>query len=138
MKKQLLVLSALFVAVSAQASMYERMKAAAKEKYDAAKASIDFNKVKTSAQQAVQSNLPAIKNTLKEPVAGYLETAMKLAASQARAAGVPESVIDQGKAVVAKGYESQFGALPAKDTASSGVMSAEDMEYMEMLKNQQN
>jgi len=133
MKKQLIVLSALFVVVSANASMYERMKASAKAKYAAAKeklssAGLTFENVKQSAdkylpqaKELISSNMPAIKNAMKEPVAEYLDVALKLAASQARAVGVPESVIDKGKEVAKQGYVSQFGTTP-KDEAGDELL----------------
>jgi pimeloyl-CoA synthetase len=117
MKKQLLVLSALFVVSATQCSFYDRMKTSAQEKYASAKTS--FANVKTSAdkylpgaKEMVNSNLPAIKNAMKDPVAKYLETAMKLASEKARDAGVPESIIDKGQEVVKQGFVDQFGTTP--------------------------
>jgi len=117
MKKQLLVLSALFVVSATQCSFYDRMKASAQKKYESAQAS--FAKVKASAdkylpaaKEMVNSNLPAIKSAIKDPVAKYLDTAMKLASEKAREAGVPESIIDKGQEVVKQGYVDQFGETP--------------------------
>ena len=151
MKKQLIALSALFVVVSAtQCSFYDRMKASAAQKYEQAKSG--FAKVKASSEQylpaareMISSNLPAIKEATKEPVAKYLDQAMKVAASMARDAGVPESVIDKGKDVVKQGYVDQFGTAPkdmgdttqATTGGAAGAlpMTEEDRLYMESLRN---
>lgn len=117
MKKQLLVLSALFVVSATQCSFYDRMKAKAQQKYESMKTG--FASVKESAdkylpqaKEMINTNLPAIKNAIKDPVAKYLDQAMKLAAEKARDAGVPESIIDKGKDVVKQGYVDQFGTTP--------------------------
>ena len=121
MKKQLLVLSALFVISATQCSFYDRMKTSAQEKYASVKefAQGGYASVKSSAdkylpaaKEMLNSNLPAIKSAMKDPVAKYLDTAMKLASEAARAAGVPESVIDKGKEVVKQGFADQFGTAP--------------------------
>ena len=47
---------------------------------------------------------------------------MKFAAEQARAVGVPESVIDKGKDVVKQGYVSQFGTTPKDEDTNEPLV----------------
>jgi predicted choloylglycine hydrolase len=69
MKKQFIIATALFISLSAQASepsMYERMKAAAREKYEAAK---------TAAQEAAQSGYTTAKGLVQQYVPDMYERA---------------------------------------------------------------
>ena len=74
MKKQLLALSAMFVVFAAQGSYFERAKAYAKEKYAAAKQTLQANL--PAIQGMVKENLPAVQEFAKTNI---LPTAQKIA-----------------------------------------------------------
>jgi hypothetical protein len=74
MKKQLIVLSALFAVVSAtQCSFYDRMKASASAKYQSAKATVQAKY--QSAKATIQKQLPAVKDIVTENLPAVQEFA---------------------------------------------------------------
>jgi len=145
MKKQLIVLSALFVGFASQCSFYDRMKANAtsmKNKATGAYQSVkktakgiipasaqqairDFAKQNPftiqAAQQAAQKIaqeeiLPAVLSIMKEPVGSQMSQGAKYGAQKLLSMGISEDTINKLKQSAKKGFESVFGAKEEDDS----------------------
>jgi hypothetical protein len=138
MKKQLIIVTTLFVVFSAQASMYERMKAAAREKYETAKAAAQ--KGYTQAKGFVGQYAPGIyegaKGLAQQYGPGVYEGAKGLAqqygpgVAQQYAPGAYERV----KGLAQKYAPGAYGGEKEATAFGSGKpMSAEELAYMKRL-----
>jgi len=145
MKKQLIVLSALFVGFASQCSFYDRMKAQAtsmKNKATGAYQSVkktakgiipasaqqairDFAKqnpfIIQTAQQAAQKItqeevLPAVLSVMKEPIGSQMSQGAKLGAQKLLRMGISEETINKLKQSAKKGFESVFGEKEIDDS----------------------
>jgi len=147
MKKQLIVLSALFVGFSSQCSLYDRMKAQATAMKN--KATGAYQSVKktaqgmlpSSAQQAVRDfakqNSPAVMNraqeialqiakdkilpevlsVMKEPVGRVMSQGAKFSNQQLLKMGISQETINKFKNPAVTNFENVFGAKEEDDSA---------------------
>jgi hypothetical protein len=147
MKKQLIVLSALFVGFASQCSLYDRMKAQATAMKGRATGAYQTVKktaqgmLPSSAQQAIRDFakqnspavmdraqeiaiaiakdkvLPNVLSVMKEPVGGVMSQGAKLAGQQLQKMGLSAEAINKIKQPATKGFERVFGAIEEDDSA---------------------
>ena len=150
MKKQLIILSALLAVGASQGSFYDRMKAAAQQKYDAAKRG--FSSAKTQVQQAATKYMPQVQQTAAkympqvktfvqqamaqdQPLAYMINQGVKLGSEQLRKMGILESTIDKLKQPISVAGEKVYGSKEQAQASEDDAMRTQRVS--ELYKKQQ-
>lgn len=146
MKKQLIIVSALFIGFSSQCSLYDRMKAkatslkkSATSMYQSARQQVS-KYVSPEAQQAIknfaQQNsatlqraqdiaiaiakekiLPEVLSAMKEPVGRVMSQGAKFSRQKLIEMGISPEIIDKFKNPAVQNFEKVFGAKEEEDSA---------------------